>query len=219
VSTKTWRFAVLVAGLLTAASAGYQPSARAQGAVAFEPGIGVLPSGSVLDVTPVVSADRRYVRLSVNPYFNNVLGIQNFSFGGGAVAGGAFGGMNGAVGQGGVGGSGMTMTAALGQPLAGSYPPPGLLESLRSSSSADRSTLEGTQPVRSSLDQPAVATSETTAPAALTTTNQRAGADAGVKSSTRARQTPRKTVRKSKPARRVRYSIRDFDFDSFDESF
>jgi hypothetical protein len=203
----------MVAGLLAATSAAYQPNARAQGAVAFEPGIGVLPSGSVLNVTPVVSADRRYVRLSVNPYFNNVLGIQNFAFGGGVVAGG----MNGAVGQGVGGGSGITATAALGQPLAGSYPPPGLLESLRSSSSAGRSTVEGAQPAQSSLDESAAAENATTGASATTRTSDRRGAT--VKSSTRARDTARKPVRKSKPARRVRYSIRDWDFDAFDGSF
>ena len=46
------------------------------GAVAFQPTIGSVLDGAALNVTPVVSADRRYVRLGVNPYFNAVEGFN-----------------------------------------------------------------------------------------------------------------------------------------------
>ena len=57
-------------------------------------GIGVVPDGEFLGVTPVVSADRRYVRLSVNPNFSSVTGFTSFPVpaavsGGGAVGFGA----------------------------------------------------------------------------------------------------------------------------------
>src|SRR5436305_1871147 len=38
------------------------PPARAQG-IAFQPTIGVIPDGVTLSVTPVVTGDRRYVRM------------------------------------------------------------------------------------------------------------------------------------------------------------
>lgn len=57
-------------------------------------GIGVIPDGVYLDATPAVSADRRYVRLTVNPMFSTVNGFQTFPVpaavsGGGAVGFGA----------------------------------------------------------------------------------------------------------------------------------
>ncbi len=73
-----------------------QRPAKAQ--IAYAPEIGTLPSGVTMTVTPAVSADRRYVRLTVNAFFNNVNNIQTFSFPGGAVGGqfgGGFGGFGG----------------------------------------------------------------------------------------------------------------------------
>ena len=66
-------------------------------AVAFTPNIGMVPEGVGMNVTPVVSADRRYVRLSVNAGFSAVDSIQNLNIPLGAVAGGpgAGGGMGG----------------------------------------------------------------------------------------------------------------------------
>lgn len=58
-----------------------------QAQVAFQAFPSAIPSGATLDVTPAVSADRRYVRLSVNPFFNDVAGFSNFPVAG-AVAGG-----------------------------------------------------------------------------------------------------------------------------------
>jgi hypothetical protein len=75
--------------------------ARAQ-AVGFQPGIGSFPNGVILPATPVVSADRRYVRLTLNPQFNALEGLDPFTVpaavsGGGAGAGGlgGFGGLGG----------------------------------------------------------------------------------------------------------------------------
>lgn len=43
--------------------------------------ITTLPSGSSLNVGPViVSQDRRYVRLSVNPWFSSIKSIKTFTF-------------------------------------------------------------------------------------------------------------------------------------------
>jgi hypothetical protein len=84
---------------------GFGGAARAQ-AIAYTPVIGLVPSGETLTVTPVVSADRRYVRLGVDAFFNNFNFFTTFSFPGGAVSGG-FAGMNGAIGAGGFGGGGL----------------------------------------------------------------------------------------------------------------
>ena len=80
-------------------------------AVAFDPIIGSAPTGQTMTVTPVVSADRRYVRLSVNPLFNAVNGFTSFNTplgavgGAGGVGGGGMGG-GGGLGGGGLGGAG-----------------------------------------------------------------------------------------------------------------
>jgi hypothetical protein len=70
-------------------------------AVAFTPTVAAAPTGQTMTVTPVVSADRRYVRLSVNPFFNVINGFSSFTTPLGAVSGA--GGLGGA-GAGGVGG-------------------------------------------------------------------------------------------------------------------
>jgi hypothetical protein len=94
---------ILVGGILFL-SHGFDSAARAQ-AIAYIPGIGFIPSGATMTVTPVVSPDRRYVRLGVDAFFNNLNSLQTFSFPGGAVSGGGgfggFGGMNGVMGGGG----------------------------------------------------------------------------------------------------------------------
>jgi type II secretory pathway component GspD/PulD (secretin) len=48
-------------------------------AVAFQPIIGLVPTGVTLTVTPVVSAARRYVRLTLAPFFNANNGFSNFT--------------------------------------------------------------------------------------------------------------------------------------------
>jgi hypothetical protein len=84
------------------------PSARAQ--VAFVPTIGQFPSGVTLPVTPVVSADRRYVRLTLTPQFNALEAINNISVPAAVSSGpggpGALGGLGGLGGIGGGGGGG-----------------------------------------------------------------------------------------------------------------
>ncbi len=100
-------------------------SARAQGAIAYAPVIGNVPDGVMLNVTPVVSADRRYVRMSLTPNFITVDHFDTFVVPG-AVAGfggfGGFGGGNngngfggGGGGRGGGGGGGMAAGAEGGE--------------------------------------------------------------------------------------------------------
>jgi hypothetical protein len=95
-------------GLITLGIQGLAPYARGQ-AIAYQPVVGFVPTGSTLTVTPVVSADRRYVRLSVNPFFNTLNGFSTFGIPG-AVSGGPSvnAGMNGVIGPVGFGdGSGI----------------------------------------------------------------------------------------------------------------
>ncbi|MBL8812261.1 MAG: hypothetical protein JNM43_19000 [Planctomycetaceae bacterium] len=88
----------------------------APGAVGFQPTVQPFPDGVSLFVTGVVSADRRYVRLSMLPQFSQIIDVQTFTnvnaggagiqggqggFGGG---GGGFGGGGGGFGGGGGGG-------------------------------------------------------------------------------------------------------------------
>ncbi len=49
------------------------------GAVAYTPQIGSVPNGVTLTVTPVVSADRRYVRMTLSPFFNANNGFTTFT--------------------------------------------------------------------------------------------------------------------------------------------
>jgi type II secretory pathway component GspD/PulD (secretin) len=62
------------------------------GSVAFQPVINQVPDGVQLTVTPVVSHDRRYVRLSINPTFITFRRFESFNIPGGAVGGGGLGG-------------------------------------------------------------------------------------------------------------------------------
>ncbi len=86
----------------------------ARGQVAYTPQVGTILNGAALQATPVVSADRRYVRMTLNPYFNNVNGFTTYSAPLGAVGGGGFGG--GGFGGGAVGGGGF---AGMNGPIAG----------------------------------------------------------------------------------------------------
>jgi len=85
------------------------PSASAQ-AVAFQPGVASFPNGVSMSTTPVVSVDRRYVRLGVSPFFTGLQGFDTFpvpaAVGGGGFAG-PVGGMGFAGPIGGVGFAGM----------------------------------------------------------------------------------------------------------------
>jgi hypothetical protein len=101
--------AFVLVGVLVLASQGVETPVRGQ-AVGFQPVVGSFPSGSTLTVTPAVTADRRYVRMSVNPFFNNLLGFDTYSVPaavtGGAGMNGALGGLGGGGGIGGIGGGG-----------------------------------------------------------------------------------------------------------------
>ena len=63
------------------------------GSVAFVPTPAPLPNGVILTVTPVVSADRRYVRLTISPIFNAIVGFTTINVpaavGGSGLGGGA----------------------------------------------------------------------------------------------------------------------------------
>ncbi len=63
----------------------------ATGAVAQAPVTNVIDSGAVLDVNATVSADRRYVTMTVRPGVTRLLDLQTIPFSGGG-AGGGFGG-------------------------------------------------------------------------------------------------------------------------------
>lgn len=67
------------------------------GAIGFQPIVTVIPEGVSLSALAVISGDRRYVRLSVNPVFSSLTDVFTFTFAGGAAgvnpaAGGGFGG-------------------------------------------------------------------------------------------------------------------------------
>ncbi|MFN7805794.1 MAG: hypothetical protein ACK5TO_17380, partial [Planctomycetaceae bacterium] len=73
------------------------------GSVGFQPVITMLPDGISLTVLAVISADRRYVRLSLSPLFSAVTRVDTFQS---ASGGAGFGGGGGGGGQGGLGGGG-----------------------------------------------------------------------------------------------------------------
>ena len=62
------------------------------GAVAYTPQIGSVPVGVTMTATPVVSADRRYVRMTLAPFFNANNGFSTFTSQIGAVGGSGLGG-------------------------------------------------------------------------------------------------------------------------------
>ncbi|MCH2114057.1 MAG: hypothetical protein MK171_03995, partial [Pirellulales bacterium] len=75
------------------------------GAVGFRPIIQLLQDGTSMTATAVVSADRRYVRITSAPMFSGIGAVSTFTFAG---AGGGMGGMGGGgMGGGGMGGGGM----------------------------------------------------------------------------------------------------------------
>nr|WP_303652723.1 hypothetical protein [Paludisphaera mucosa] len=70
------------------------------GSVAFQPNVQQLNNGVILQVTPVVTADRRYVRLSLSPFFQVVNGFTTITVPaavGGAGLGGASAAINGTI--------------------------------------------------------------------------------------------------------------------------
>ena len=79
------------------------------GAVGYQPIITTLPEGTNMFAQAVVSADRRYVRVTTVPLFSGIGQVTQFSTssGGGGAGGGAGGGMGGGGMGGGMGGGGM----------------------------------------------------------------------------------------------------------------
>ena len=80
------------------------------GAVGYQPVIQTLPEGASLSVTAVVSADRRYVRITPQPLFSGIAEVNTFNFTtgeggetGGGTGGQGFGGLTGGGGGGGGG--------------------------------------------------------------------------------------------------------------------
>ena len=76
------------------------------GATGYQPVISTLPEGTNMSAHAVVSADRRYVRITTSPLFSGVGAITQFNFAGGGARGGSGGG-GGGGGMGGGGGGGM----------------------------------------------------------------------------------------------------------------
>jgi hypothetical protein len=102
----------VVAAVALIATSGLLFCGRAVGQViAYTPQVGFVPNGSTLTATPVVSADRRYVRLTLSPFFNTLNGFTTYSAPIAAVGG--FAGMNGGMG-GGIGGGGAAGGGAAG---------------------------------------------------------------------------------------------------------
>jgi hypothetical protein len=96
---------------------------RAQ-AIGYQPVIASFPDGVIMDTTPVVSADRRYVRIGVNAQFAALVGLTTYNQPLAAAAGGAgrgglgglgggFGGLGGGGGGGGGAGGGGGRVAGL----------------------------------------------------------------------------------------------------------
>lgn len=125
-------FGVILVGACCAPLA-HPGQARGQG-VAFQPTVGVAPDGVAMSAVPAVSADRRYVRLSVNAGFSTVTGFQNVGvpfavsgLGGGENAGAALGLAGGAgaaaaggfVGAGGAGLRNVGVAMGMDGPVAG----------------------------------------------------------------------------------------------------
>ena len=67
-----------------------------EGSGAFQPQVGILATGFVLDVKGAVSSDRRYVTMNVHFQLTKPLGNETTSTFGGAAGGAGFGGGGGA---------------------------------------------------------------------------------------------------------------------------
>ncbi len=81
--------------------------AGVRGAVGFQPIIQTLPEGTQLQVTGVVSPDRRYVRIQASPSFTGIGNVETFTFAGAPTGGGGGLGGGGGGGLGGGGGGGI----------------------------------------------------------------------------------------------------------------
>jgi hypothetical protein len=81
------------AGLLLLSPVTY---AQFGGAAIFEPEIDIVNSGAILDAQATVSADRKYVTMTLRPQNTQLLSIQTFTFqtAGAPLPGGTVGGVN-----------------------------------------------------------------------------------------------------------------------------
>ena len=77
------------------------------GAVGYQPLITTLPSGTNMSATGVVSADRRYVRVTTMPVFSSISSVSSFNVASGSAAQGLAGGIGSGAGGGGLGGGGL----------------------------------------------------------------------------------------------------------------
>jgi len=120
---RAWFAAIALLGGLIAPG-----RAIGQGAIGVQPTVGTVPDGIGLSATPAVSADRRYVRLSIGFGSSTVQGFQNINFpvgavgmGGGQLGGGgglgALGGLGGAGGNAGGGGGGPGVLTGMNGPI------------------------------------------------------------------------------------------------------
>jgi hypothetical protein len=62
------------------------PAGTFTAGIGFQPVIGLINDGVSLTALAVISADRRFVRVSVAPFFNTLIELQTFSFQGGQPA-------------------------------------------------------------------------------------------------------------------------------------
>ena len=82
------------------------------GIVGYQPVITSLPKGASMTTSAVISADRRYVRVSPTPFFSGITEVNTFNYVTGSsgmsngAGGGGFGGGGGSGGLGGFGGGG-----------------------------------------------------------------------------------------------------------------
>jgi hypothetical protein len=76
-------------------------------AVGYQPVISLISQGVQFNTLAVISGDRRYVRLAVNPIFSVITDVQTFSFINGGNAGGGGGAAGGGAGGGGTAGGGV----------------------------------------------------------------------------------------------------------------
>ncbi|MHC4176292.1 MAG: hypothetical protein ACYSWU_02230, partial [Planctomycetota bacterium] len=77
------------------------------GAVGYQPVIQTLPKGANMMATAVISADRRYVRISPQPTFSGISEVNTFNFASGQSQTGLPGTGGGGFGAGGFGGGGL----------------------------------------------------------------------------------------------------------------
>ena len=76
------------------------PFAR-RGAVGYQPVIITLPEGTNMSATAVVSADRRYVRITASPLFSGIAEVNTFNMATGEIGRDVYGDDDGGGGGGG----------------------------------------------------------------------------------------------------------------------